>query len=142
MGLAEQFNNLGRDFLGSFDARVNFLGKNIAGVKQLKLDTHKLQSGFRKAQKAMGNKLHADLGGFVDDLTDTVNGLRHKFQRQQRAVHQDRAAAHRAWEKVAETMRAKRHNFKAAVNTAQQKAAYQDGEATPIKPRKRSGKRH
>ena len=33
MGLAEQFNNLGRDFLGSFDARVNFLGKNIAGVK-------------------------------------------------------------------------------------------------------------
>lgn len=123
MGLAEQFANLGEDFLGSFDARVNFLGKNIVDVKNLKLDTHKLQNRFRKEQKAMGNKLRADLGGFVDDLTGTVTGLRHKFQKQQRAVHQDCAAAHRAWEKVEKTLQAKRRNFKGAVTAAKQKAS-------------------
>lgn len=123
MGLAEQFVNLGEDFLGAFDARVNFLGKNIVDVKNLKLDTHKLQHGFRKAQKAMGNKLRADLGTFVDDLTETVDGLRHKFQKQQKTVHQDCAAAHRAWEKVGKTMHSKRRNFKAALTGAKQKAA-------------------
>jgi hypothetical protein len=123
MGLAEQFTNLGEDFLGSFDARVNYLGKNIVDVKNLKLDTHKLQNGFRKAQKAMGNKLRADLGAFADDLTGTVASLRHKFQRQQRAVHQDCATAHRAWEKVGKTMAAKRRNFKANLSRAKQNAA-------------------
>lgn len=123
MGLAEAFTNLGEDFLGSFDARINFLGKNIVDVKNLKLDTHKLQNGFRKTQKAMGNKLRADLGGFVDDLTGTVDGLRHKFQKQQRTVHQDCTAAHRAWEKVEKTMQSKRRNFKGAVTAAKQRAA-------------------
>lgn len=123
MGLAEQFTNLGEDLLGSFDARVNFLGKNIVDVKNLKLDTHKLQGGFRKAQKAMGNKLRADLGTFVDDLTGMVDGLRHKFRRQQRTVHQDCAAAHRSWEKVGKTMAAKRRNLKSSLTAAKQKAA-------------------
>lgn len=123
MGLAEQFTNLGENFLGSFDARVNFLGKNIVDVKNLKLDTHRLQNKFRKDHKAMGNKLRADLGAFVDDLSETVDGLRHKFQRQQRAVHQDCAAAHRAWEKVGKTMTAKRRNFKTALTAAKRKAA-------------------
>ena len=123
MGLAEQFTNLGEDLLGSFDARVNFLGKNIVDVKNLKLDTHKLQNGFRKAQKAMGNKLRADLGGFIDDLTGTVAGLRHKFQKQQRAVHSDCTAAHRSWEKVEKTMAAKRRNFKTSLTAAKRKAA-------------------
>jgi len=123
MGLAEQFTNLGEDFLGSFDARINFLGQNIVDVKNLKLDTHKMQNGFRKARKAMGNKLRADLGGFVDNLTESVDGLRHKFQRQQRTVHQDCVGAHRAWEKVEKTMAAKRRNFKTALTAAKRKAA-------------------
>ncbi|MBI2336717.1 MAG: hypothetical protein HYU97_08155 [Deltaproteobacteria bacterium] len=123
MGLAEQFVNLGEDFLGAFDARVNFLGKNIVDVKNLKLDTHKLQNKFAKEQKAMGNKLRADLGAFVDDLTGTVEALQHKFQKQQRTVHQDCTAAHRAWEKVEKTMQAKRRNLKNAVNAAKQKAS-------------------
>ena len=108
MGLAEQFVNLGEDMLGSFDARVNFLGKNI-------VDTHRLLDGFRKEQKTMGNKLRADLGAFVDHLTGTVKGLRHKFQR-------ENAAAHRAWEKVTKTMEAKRRNLKGALTAAKQKA--------------------
>lgn len=123
MGLAEQFNNLGEDFLGSFDARVNFMGKNIVEVRHLNLDTHKLQNGFRKAQKVMGNKLRADLGGFVDDLSQTVDGLRHKFQKQQRKVHQDCATAHRVWDKVEKTMAGKRRNIKMALTVAKRKAA-------------------
>lgn len=123
MGLAEQFTNLGEDFIGSFDARVSSLGKNIVDVKNLKLDTHKLQNRFRREQKAMGNKLRADLGGFIEDLTGTVEGLRHKFQRQQRAMHQDCAAGHRVWEKVEKILQSKRRNFKGAINAAKQKAA-------------------
>lgn len=123
MGLAEQFANLGENMIGALDARVNFLGKNIVDVKNLKLDTHKVLSGFHKAHKAMGNKLRTDLGAFVDDLTESVDGLRHKFQKEQRAVHQECKASHQAWEKVAKTMAGKKKNFKAAVNGAKQKAA-------------------
>lgn len=123
MGLTEQFANLGEDMLGSFDARVNFLGKNIVDVKNLKLDTHKLQNGFRKAQKAMGNKLRTDLGCFVNDLTGMVDGLRHKFQKQQKTVHQDCMAAHRSWEKVGKMMQAKRRNLKGSITAAKQRAA-------------------
>ena len=127
MGLAEQFINLGEDILGSFNARVNFLGQNIVDVKNLKQDTHKLQNKFRKEQKAMGNKLHADLGAFVDDLSETVEGLQHKFQKQQKAVHQDCAGAHRAWQKVSKTMATKRHDFKKSLNVAKQKATHSKG---------------
>lgn len=123
MGFAEQMTNLGENILGSFDSRVKFLGKNIVDVKNLKLDTHKILGGFHKAHKAMGNKLRADLGGFVDDLTESVDGLRHKFQKQQRAVHQECKSGHQAWEKVSKTMANKKKNIKTAVTAAKQKAA-------------------
>lgn len=116
MALAEQFKNLGEELIGSFDARVNFLGKNI-------VDTHRFLSNFRKGHKAMGNKLRADLGAFVDDLSETVDELRHKFQKEQKVVHQECKANHQAWEKVNKTMAAKRRNFKGALTGAKQKAS-------------------
>lgn len=116
MGLAEQFANLGEELIGSFDGRVNFIGENI-------VDTHRFLTNFRKDHKAMGKKLRADLGTFVDDLSGAVKGLRRKFQKEQKAVHQECTTNHQAWEKVAKTMAAKRRNFKAALTGAKQKAA-------------------
>lgn len=108
MGLAEQFTNLGEDLIGSFDARVNFLGENT-------VDIHKTLEGFRKDHRAMGKKLRADLGAFVDDLTDET----HDFLDQCRT---DNRKAHQAWEKVAKTMAAKRRNFKGTLTAAKRKA--------------------
>ena len=59
MRLAEQFTNLGEEFLGSFDARVNFLGQNIVDVKNHKLDAHRFLNNCKKAHKAMGKNLRA-----------------------------------------------------------------------------------
>lgn len=149
MGLTEQFTNLGENLLGSFDARVNFLGKNI-------VDTHRFLDTFKKGHKAMGKKLRHDLSAFVGDieefvdqqqakfkkdhkdmarkqrtnlhaftenLTDTVEGIRNKFQKEQKQVHQECKANHQAWEKVSKTMATKRKNFKAALTGAKQKAS-------------------
>lgn len=115
MGLAEQFTNLGEDMLASFDSRVNFLGKNV-------VDTHKFLGAFRKHHKTMARKLKTDLGVFVDDLSETVDKLRHKFRKEQRAVHHECAENHRAWENVAKKMVNKRKNFKAAFTKAKRTA--------------------
>ena len=123
MRLAEQFTNLGEEFLGSFDARVNFLGQNIADVKNHKLDTHRFLNNCTKTHKAMGKKLRADLGTFTDQLTDTVDQLLHKFQKEQKTVHQGCKDAHQTWQRVAKTMAAKRHNFKGTLAKATQSAA-------------------
>jgi DNA repair ATPase RecN len=116
MRLAEQFTNLGEEFLGSFDARVNFLGQNIA-------DTHRFLNNCKKDHRAMGKKLRADLGAFTDHLTDTVDQLRHKFRKEQKTVHQQCKESHQAWQRVAKTMAAKRHNFKGTLAKATQSAA-------------------
>ena len=123
MRLAEQFTNLGEDLLESFDARVDFLGQNIVDVKNQMLDTHRFLNNCRKAHKAMGKKLRADLGLFTDHLTDTVDQLRHKFGKEQKTVHQHCKETHQAWQRVAKTMAAKRHNFKGTLAKATQSAA-------------------
>jgi len=123
MGLAEQFTNLGEELLGSYDARVNFLGQNIVDVRNHKLDTQRFLNNCKKAHKAMGKKLRADLGAFMDHLTETVDQLRYKFQKEQKAVHQECKQAHQSWQRVAKTMAAKRHNFKGALGKAKQSAA-------------------
>lgn len=123
MGLAEDFKNMGEEFIQSFDARVNFLGKNI-------VDTHRLQSNARKflrdchtGHKAMGKKLRFELGHFVDTLKDNVDNMRHKFQKEQRAVHQECKANHQAFKKVGTTMANKRRNFHTHLKNAKQKAS-------------------
>ncbi|MBI2060283.1 MAG: hypothetical protein HYT87_10980 [Nitrospirae bacterium] len=116
MGLAEQFTNLGDDFLASFDARVNFLGKNRVDTRNHIVDTHRLLAGFHKQGRARARKLEVDLGAFVDDLRETVGSLRRKNQR-------DRKEAHLAWQRMAKTMASKRQNFKGPFAAAKQKAA-------------------
>lgn len=123
MGFAEEMTNLGENILGSFDARVNFLGNNIADVKNMKLDTKRLIGKLHKDHQAMGRKLRTDLGTFVDDLTGTVDTLRHKFQKEQRTVHNECKSAHQSWEKTSKTLASKRRNFKGSVKNATQKAA-------------------
>lgn len=123
MGLAEQFTNLGEELLGSFDARVNFLGQNIVDVKNHKLDTHRFLNNCKKAHKAMGKRLRAELGAFTDHLTETVDQMRRKFRKEQKAVHQECKENHQAWQRVAKTMAAKRHNFNGALSKATQSAA-------------------
>lgn len=108
MGRAEDFTNLGEDIMGCFDARVNFLGKNI-------VDTHRFLTNFRKSHKEMGRKLRATLHAFVGDLQDTVDTFRKKNQKDNRTAHQ-------AWQKVCKTMAAKRHNFHNTLRFAKQKA--------------------
>lgn len=122
MAIAEQFTNLGEDLLDSFDARMNFLGQNIVDVKNHQIDTDRLRNKIRKAHKAMGKKLRADLEGFMDRLTDTVDQLRHKFRKEQKAVQQECKGVHQAWQRVAKTMAAKRHNFNGALAKAKQSA--------------------
>ena len=109
MGLAEQFTNLGEDFLASFDARVDFLGKNIVG-------THRLLTGFQKENKARAREIGADLGAFVTDLRETVDNLRRENRKECKGAAQ-------AWQRVAKAMASRRHNFKGVVAAAKQKAA-------------------
>ena len=115
MGLSEQFTNLGEDMIASFNERVNFLGKNI-------VDTHRFLNDCRKSHKAMGKKLRAELGAFTDHLTETVDQMRRKFRKEQKAVHQECKETHQAWQRVAKTMAAKRHNFKGTLAKATQSA--------------------
>jgi hypothetical protein len=79
----------------------------------------------------MGRKLRADLGGFVDDLTGTVDSLWRKFRKQQGAVHQDCIAAHRSFEQVKKVMAAKRKNFHASLARAEQKGSSFSRRITP-----------
>lgn len=123
MGLAEQFTNLGEELLGSFDARVNFLGQNIVDVKNHKLDTPRFLNNCKKTHKAMGKRLRAELGAFTDHLTETVDQMRRKFRKEQKTVHQECKETHQAWQRVAKTMAAKRHNFNGALSKATQSAA-------------------
>ena len=116
MGIAQDFANLGEEMIASFNERVNFLGKNI-------VDTHKLLNHFRKDHKAMGRRLRADLGAFVNDLTETVDQMRHRFRKEQKAVHQECKETHQAWQQVAKTMATKRHNFNGALAKAKQSAS-------------------
>lgn len=122
MGFAEEMTNLGENIMGALDARINFLGQNIVDVKNSKLDTKKMINKFHKDHQSMGRKLKADLGTFVDDLTGTVDTLRHKFQKEQKAAHHECQAAHNSWEKTSKTMASKRRNIKTAVKNAQQRA--------------------
>ena len=108
MGLAETFTNLGEDFIASFQGRMKFLGQNVQDVKELRKETHGFLREARNEHRSMGRKLRADLGAFVDDLCETVGGLQKKFQKQQRAVHNDCAAAHNAWEQVCQQLAALR----------------------------------
>jgi hypothetical protein len=108
MRIAEELTNLGENMLASFDARVSFIGQNIADVEKLATDTHHLLGDFRKDHKTMAKKLHADLGAFVDDLTGTVDKMRSKFQKEQEEVHQDCKGVHQAWQKVSKAMAHKR----------------------------------
>ena len=148
MGLAEDFANLGEELMGSFDARLNFLGKNI-------VDTHKFlhnfrnqhkamgrklrhdlgtfvenvhdfverqQSKFRKDHKAMARKQHTDLTHFVENLEDTVHNQQSKFRKEQKEVHQECKKNHEAWQRVSRAMANKHRNFKTSLKTAKQKA--------------------
>ncbi|OGQ07082.1 MAG: hypothetical protein A3G32_03810 [Deltaproteobacteria bacterium RIFCSPLOWO2_12_FULL_40_28] len=123
MSFAEELSNLGKEINASFDARVNFLGKNITDVKNMQLDAKKLISHFSKDRKAMGRKLRADLGGFVEDLTDTVDGLKAKFHKEQNAIHRECKEAHSAWMGAAKSMTSKRRNFGGNLTKAKQKAS-------------------
>lgn len=107
MGLAEQFTHLGEDVVASFDARVNFLGKNIVDTREMVDDTHRLLTKLQKEDKARARKLRADLGGFVNNLRETVNSLRRKNQR-------ERKNARLAWQGMAKALASRRHDFKGA----------------------------
>jgi hypothetical protein len=124
MGLAEQFTNLGEDFVASFNERVNFLGQNIVETKRLLSNTPKLLNKFRNEHKVMGKKLRADLGIFVDNLTDNVGKILNKFQKEQKIIHQDVIRAHKSWENVTKFMAAKRKNFNGSLAKAKQSAAH------------------
>lgn len=104
MSLAEELANLGKEMTTSFDARINFLGENIS-------DTKNLIGHFAKDHKAMGRKLRANLGDFVDNLTGTVDGLRAKFQKEQNAVHRECKETHSAWMSVVKGLASKRRNL-------------------------------
>lgn len=124
MGLAEQFTNLGEDFIGSFNDRIKFLGQNIVETKRLFSNTQKMLKNFHNQQKTMGKKLRADLGNFTTNLTQNVDKMLNKFQKEQKAVHQDLSQAHQAWKHVTKTMAAKRHNFNGLLSKAKQSAAH------------------
>lgn len=123
MGFGQELANLGKEITASFDARINFLGENIVDVKHMQSDARKLVGHFAKNHKAMGRKLRADLGGFTDDLTGTVDGLRAKFHKQQNAVHRECKEAHSAWMGAAKSLASKRRNFNANLTKAKQKAS-------------------
>lgn len=123
MGIPEQFTNLGEDFMGAFDARVNFLGKNVVDVHNHTLDTHRQLNRFRKDHKAMARNLKVDLGAFVDDLSETVAELRRNFRRGQQQIHRDCEAAHHAWQRVSKAMAGRRRNFTGSLAAAKKKAA-------------------
>lgn len=123
MGFGEELSNLGKEMTASFDARINFLGKNIVDVKRTRLDAQKLIGHFAKDHKAMGRKLRADLGGFVDDLTGTVDELRGKFHKEQNAVHRECKEAHSAWMGASKGLASKRRNFNGNLTKAKQKAS-------------------
>lgn len=123
MGFGEELSNLGKEMTASFDARINFLGKNIVDVKHMQLDAKKLIGHFAKDHKAMGRKLRADLGGFVDDLTGTVDDLRARFHKQQNAVHRECKEAHSAWMGASKGLASKRRNFNGNLTKAKQKAS-------------------
>lgn len=153
MGLAQDFANMGEEFINSFDARVGFLGKNIVdthrflqkcrndhkamGRKQrtflhtfvgdVEDFVKKQQAKFRKDHHTMGKKQRTDLHAFTEDLTDKVHNLQKKFQKEQHAVHQECRSNHKAWENVAHKMAQKRRNFRNALKLSKQKAGRTHG---------------
>lgn len=123
MGFTEEINHLGNNILGSYDTRIKFLGQNIIDVKNLKNDANKLIHRFKKEHKSMGNKLRAELGSFVDDLTESVESLRYKFGRKQKSIHNEYKSAHQSWQKASKIMASKRKNFKSSLSRAKQTAS-------------------
>lgn len=123
MGFTDEMSHLAETIIESFDSRVKFLGQNVADVKDLRHEAQKTVDRFHKEHKAMGRKLRANLGAFMDDLTGTVNELREKFHRQQAAVRKDQKGGHQAFQRMAKTLAARRHNFNGDLKKAADKAA-------------------
>lgn len=126
MKIANQMTNLGEDIASSFDARMDFLGKNVVDVRNLKSRTQRFLGCLRKDRKALSKQLREDLGGFVENLTDTADHLRQNFHKQQNAVRQECKQAHQSWQGIAKTLASKRRNFKGNLQKAMQKAKHQE----------------
>lgn len=123
MGLAQEMEKLGNNIIDSFNSRLNFLGQNIAETHKLKHDARKTIGKFHRDRMAMGRKLHADLGGFTDNLTESVNGLKRRFHKQQNEFHRECASAHQNFTRVGKILASRRHNFKGEIKKATQKAS-------------------
>jgi len=107
---------------GSFDARVKYLGKNVVETHRLLHDAQKFLGNVRRDRRSMARRLHADLGGFVDNLKESVGSLRNKFGRQQKAFHQECKTAHQAWARTEKALNTRRRNFKGELAKAKQAA--------------------
>lgn len=123
MNFAQEMSNLCEGIAGSFDARVKFLGQNAFETHKTLDEARKFIAKCSRDHKAMGRKLRADLGGFVEDLSDTVGSLRKRFKAQQGKVHQEFRAGHHAFAQASKTMAAKRRNFHASFKKAEQSAS-------------------
>lgn len=115
MGLAEQFAILGEDCLASFDARATFLTRNVVESRESIHDTHRFLAKLQKEHKARARKLRAELGGFVNNLRETVLSLRRKNRR-------DCKDARLAWQRMARMKASKHPNPIGAVASRKQKA--------------------
>lgn len=121
-GFATGMANLGGSILSSFNDRINFLGHNVAEVNRITNDAHKFLDHTRKDRKAMARGLHADLGTFVGNLTDSVGKLCQGFHKESKAFHQECKAGHQAFQKVEKEMAEKRRHFDTSVRNMAQKA--------------------
>ena len=123
MAFAEEMKHLADEIIGSFDARVKFLGQNVCETHKTLENAQKFIGKCARDHRSMARKLKADLGGFAEDLSDTVGGLRRKFRTQQGKVRQEFRAGHQAFALASKTMAARRRNFHPAVKKATQSAA-------------------
>lgn len=123
MNFAQEMSHLCEGITGSFDARVKFLGQNTFETHKTLDEARKFLTKCARDRKAMGRKLRADLGGFVEDLSDTVGSLKKRFRTQQGKVRQEFRAGHQAFAQASKTMAAKRRNFHALFKKAEQSAS-------------------
>lgn len=123
MRIAEDLTNLGEGMVASFDDRLNFIGRNIVDVQRHERGTHAFLNDCRKHHKAMAKKLRADLGAFVNHLSETVDQMRKGFQLELKGFQKEQKKAHQAWGQVTKTMAATRRNFNNTLMRAKQKAA-------------------
>lgn len=95
--IAQEIRNLTDNIRAAFVARMHFLKEN-------KRNTKKFLESCRHDHKTMVRQLHTDLGTVRVDLSDTVEGLRRKFRRQQAGVHKECRLAHSAFRNMQEEM--------------------------------------